>query len=94
MSEPFDVYTDQFNMVVGAYGVTFLLQRSPAVPTPGQVANENVGVVRMSLEHSKVLAMILRRQLKQYERDAGFQIRVMPQVMNQLGLSEEDWNSL
>lgn len=94
MAEQFDVYTDQFNVSIGPYGVTFLLQRSPAVPQPGQVANEPVGVVRMSQEHAKVLAMILRRQLKQYERDAGFEIPIMPQVLNQLSLSLEDWGSI
>lgn len=92
--EPFDIYCDQFNVTLGPYGVTFLLQRSPALPQPGQSTNESLGVVRMSLEHAKVFAMLLRRQLKTYEEEAGFPIRVMPQVMNSLGLSEEDWDRI
>ena len=93
-ANPFDIYSDQFNITIGPYGVTFLLQRSPAQPTPGQTTNENLGVVRMSLEHAKVFSMLTRRQLKAYEREAGFPIQVMPKVMNNLGLSEEDWGKI
>ena len=92
--QQFDIYSDQFSITIGAYGVTFLLQRSPATPQPGQTTNETLGVVRMSLEHTKVLAMLTRRQLKAYEQEAGFPIRVMPKVMNDLGLSEEDWDKI
>lgn len=92
--EPFDVYSDQFSITVTPYGATFLIQRTPAVPQPGQTANESLGVMRMSLEHAKVFSMILRRQLKLYEQEAGFPIRVMPRVMNDLGLSDEDWDKI
>lgn len=92
--EPFDIYTDQFNVTTNPYGVTFLLQRTPALPQPGQSVNESLGVMRMSLEHAKVFAMLLRRQLKAHEEEAGFPIRVMPQIMNSLGLSEEDWDRI
>ena len=93
-TEPFDVYADQFSFSVGVYGVTFLLQRSPAAPKPGQAANETVGVVRMSLEHTKVFSMLIRRQLKMYEEENGTPIQIPQKVMNDLGLSEEDWNKI
>jgi hypothetical protein len=35
--------------------------------------------------------MILRRQLKAYEREAGTEILIPNQVYNQMGLSVEDW---
>lgn len=93
--ETFDIYTDSSSIAVGPYGVTLVLQISPAQPgMPGQVVNSNLGAVRMSLEHAKVLAMMLRKQLKAFEDAAGYRIRVMPQAMNQVGLSEEDWDSI
>ena len=48
----------------------------------------------MGHEHAKVLAMLLRRQLKVYEDELGSQIKVMPKLMNTLGLSDEDWDKI
>jgi len=48
--------------------------------------------MRMSVEHAKVLAIILRKQLKMYEQQMGEDIPLLPQVYTQLGLSKkEDW---
>ena len=93
-TEPFDVYADQFTFSVSVYGVTVLFQRSPAAPNPGQIANESLGAVRMSLEHTKVFAMLIRRQLKKYEEDNGFPIQLPRKVLNDLGLSDEDWDKI
>jgi hypothetical protein len=45
----------------------------------------------MSLEHMKVMAMLLKRQLKAYEEQAASPINIPRQVYNGLGLSQEDW---
>jgi hypothetical protein len=46
----------------------------------------------MSLEHAKVLAIMLRKTLKQHEETQGAPINLLPQVFQQLGLSpQEDW---
>lgn len=91
----FDEYFDAFQLSIGPYGVSMLLQRSPGQPgAPGQQIPKNVGVARTSLEHAKVMAMILRRQLKKFEDDSGFQIKIPHRVLNGLGLSEEDWDKI
>jgi hypothetical protein len=46
----------------------------------------------MSPEHAKVMAIILRRQLKDFEEQLGKAIPIHPHVSQQLGLSPmEDW---
>jgi hypothetical protein len=88
-----DVYTDQMTLAQTPYGlaITFSLSPStpPAIPT-GQ--SEQQVVVRMSLEHAKVMAMILRKQLKQYELEhLGEKITIPGIVYQQMGLSDSDW---
>ena len=51
-----------------------------------------MATVRMSLEHAKVMAIILRKQLKQFEEQLGAEIPLPLQVYQQLGVSpKEDW---
>lgn len=54
---------------------------------PIRVAN-----VRMSLEHAKVMAIMLRKQLKNCEAQAGVDIQLPQSLYQQLGISkQEDW---
>ena len=51
-----------------------------------------VATIRMSLEHAKLMAIILRKQLRQFEQQLGQEIALPAQVFQQLGLSpKEDW---
>lgn len=51
-----------------------------------------VARIRMSPEHAKVMAMLLRRQLKNYEQDSGTVINLPADLYAKLGLvSFEDW---
>lgn len=87
-----EFYVDQFTVTVGVYGITMSLGLTPPHPAPGQPATpKDLVRVRMSLEHAKVMTMILRRQLKHYEREAGLSIDVPMSVYTGLGVSPEDW---
>lgn len=86
-----DLYVDGLRITVTPYGVvtTYSLnephpeQSRPPVTTPQCI-------IRMSLEHAKTLAMILRKQLKDYERANG-KIPLPPGLYTNLGVAEEDW---
>lgn len=92
MDAPVDVYADQFIVTAGLWGVAMSFMKSPPHPTPGQSPQaEPQAVVRMSLEHAKVMAMVIRRQLKTWERENDIEIRIPHEVLNQMGLSVEDW---
>ena len=46
----------------------------------------------MSIEHAKVMTMMLRKQIKTYEDNLGEEVPLHPQIWQQMGLSkQEDW---
>ena len=94
MAETPDVYADQFGMIQSPYGITFTFSLTPSSPSalPGGARPEPQAIVRMSLEHAKVMAMLIRRNLKQYELEhLGDPIRVPTRVLAELQLDENDW---
>jgi hypothetical protein len=90
MDEPV-VYSDGIQIGVSPFTVTLGFTLAPQAQPGTQVATP-VATVRMSLEHAKVMAIILRRQLKQFEEQLGTEIPLPAQVYQQLGVSpKEDW---
>ena len=88
-----DIYCDGVQMGMTPFDMMiWLLQRPPGVGGPGtEVKPIHVGTIRMSLEHAKVFAIMLRKNLKQYEDQTG-QIPMHPDLMQKLGISKaEDW---
>ena len=89
-----DVYADQSTLALNPYSMTINFQKSPSSPTglvPG-AGNETVAVIRMSLEHAKILAMIIRRTLKQFELESlGDPINIPRSLLQQMNLTVEDW---
>ena len=81
------------------YGDVYYLRSTPwgvaitfAVGSPKEgIEEKDVCIVRLSHETAKTLSMMMRKQLKQYEREMNTTIAVPSQVMNKLGLAEEDW---
>ncbi|MBI2862383.1 MAG: hypothetical protein HYX89_06165 [Chloroflexi bacterium] len=87
-----EIYADQFRLTLGPYGATLTFGVSPAHPDPVRPESPHELVrIRMSLEHLKVMTMILRRQLGQYEQQNRLNIPLPESVLSQLGLSMEDW---
>ena len=87
-----DVYADAFQITVTPFGVNMTFSLRDPHPSPGKLTpGEEVVRVRMSPEHAKVVAMMMVRQLHQYERNAGVSIQLPAEVYTQLGIPEEDW---
>jgi hypothetical protein len=94
MAEPElpEFYVDQFRITLGAYGAAVTFGITAPHPTPGQVQpSRDLVRLRMSLEHVKIMAMILKRQAKAFEEQTGAAISIPRAVYNGLGLSQEDW---
>lgn len=86
-----DLYTDGVQIGVSPFGVTLAFAMQPAGQT-GTMAPMKVCNLRMSLEHAKVLVMMLKKQLKNFEVQMGEDIPLPQQLYTQLGLSKmEDW---
>ena len=83
-----EYYGDVYSIRSSPWGVAITF--SVGAPKDG-VEGHDVCIVRLSHETAKTLSMMIRRQLKQYERDTRTTIAVPPDVMNQLGLAQEDW---
>lgn len=92
-SEIPDVYIDQMRVTVGVFGVTITFALSEPHPSPASAPKPEEKVrVRTSLEHAKIIAMLLKRQLKQYEEQSGTKIEIPSDVYRGLGVAEEDWD--
>lgn len=91
-----DVYCDGVNIAMTPYDALLILDRKELLPIKedGKVEMKanRVGVVRMSLEHAKVLAILLRKNLLEHETKMGTPIPMHPELMQKLGISKlEDW---
>lgn len=87
-----EFYIDQFTVSLGPFGGTMTFGLSPAHPSPAQQqAPQEIVRLRMSLEHAKVMTMLLKRQIKAFEEQTGVAINIPRQVYNGMGLSQEDW---
>ena len=90
MDEPI-LYSDGIQVGISPFTVTLGFTVAPPVQA-GTQAPIPVATIRMSPEHAKVMAIILRKQLKQFEQQLGREIALPHQVYQQLGLSPtEDW---
>jgi hypothetical protein len=94
-SEPDDLYADQFQLVVGPFGSTLNFAVSdPEPPAPGIVPQPHrIASVRMSVQHLKAMAFLIAKQVKKFERDSGTATTLPIQVLNQMAISPEDWNT-
>lgn len=90
-----DIYCDGVQVMVSPFDIILrLTERSPALAPQGQPQEEpqTVAYVRTSLEHAKVLAIILRKILKTHEDQQGGPINLHPQICQVMGISpQEDW---
>ena len=95
MAEPVAVFTDQFQLNTSPYGATLnFLLTDPIPPSPGTAPKvERQATVRMSLEHLKVMSFILLRSVRQYEAQTNTTIQIPMQMLNQMGISPEDWDA-
>ena len=87
-----DIYCDGVQIGLTPFDVMIELQRRPAgLPTPADAKPVRAGTIRMSLQHAKVFAIMLRKNLKAYEDTTG-KIPMHPELLKHLGISkEEDW---
>ncbi len=94
MSEPFEIYADGFTITVSAYGSNMSFQLREAHPEATSIKQpELLGTVRMSNEHLKAMVFTIRRQIKQFEGDQGVRFDIPTQVLSQMRIAREDWDS-
>lgn len=93
-SELFDVYADQFTITITPFGANLSFGVREPHPSAGrQPQSRNLGTIRMSVEHLKTMVMIVRRQILLVEREAGVNAEVPRNILNQLGVAPDDWDT-
>lgn len=100
MAEVPDVYADQFTLALTTWGgASLAFSSSPGAMTPEILERAKEGlpldtelraIIRMPVAHAKAMTMLLRKQLKAYEKDTGA-IVIRPNTLKQLGLTKTDW---
>ncbi len=88
-----DFYYDGTQVTVTVFGVNISYTLSNPHPKDQTDAMKvkTMAVTRTSLEHAKIVAMLLRKQLKQYEFASKIEIRVPNEVYSGLGIDSGDW---
>lgn len=88
-----DIYFDGAQVTTTIFGANITLSLSYPHPTNETEAQnvKKVATIRTSLEHAKIFAMLLRRQIKTYEVNTGIQVKVPGEVYSGLKLDENDW---
>ena len=87
-----EFYADAFQVTTSPFGVNMTFSLRDPHPSPGKLdPGIEIARVRMSPEHAKIVAMMLIRQIRDYERSSGIKIAIPSQVYTQLGIAEEDW---
>ncbi|MGH7613736.1 MAG: DUF3467 domain-containing protein [Gemmatimonadales bacterium] len=85
-----EIYSDGVQIGLGPFGAVLSFTLQPIGQTGPSLTQ--VCIIRMSIEHAKVLAILLKKQVKQYEGQLGEELPIHPQVYTQLGISrQEDW---
>jgi len=93
MSEPFDVYADAFLVTITPFGANLSFERRDAHPSPNAPPSmTRLGTVRMSVEHLKVITMMVRNQIRLAESQSGIRFDVDTGVLSQLRIAREDWD--
>ncbi|MGH2363912.1 MAG: DUF3467 domain-containing protein [Chloroflexota bacterium] len=84
-----DVYADAMGLAVSAFTVTLLYSQASSRPNQPPTLKARI---RMSPEHAKVMAILLKKAIRGYEEQFSAQINVPPQVLAGLGISpHDDW---
>jgi hypothetical protein len=94
MAEIVDNYSDQFQLTLGAYGANLIFGLTPAHQDPSSPKPpERIAVIRTSIEHLKVMAIVVTRIIKAMEADTGIKYKIPTKVLASLGIAPEDWDA-
>lgn len=92
--QPFDVYADAFLITLSPFGANVSFEIREAHPSAQRAqTTTRLGTVRMSLEHLKVMVVMMIKQVKALEEQSGVRYEVPTNVLSQLQIAPEDWDT-
>jgi hypothetical protein len=94
MTEPIDLYSDNFTVSIGPYGASLSFGVTVPHPEPSRPEPpQRVATIRMSVEHLKTMAIIITRHVKRMEGELGISYNMPSNILAQLGIGREDWDA-
>ena len=94
MAERFDVYSDSVGLSSSDWGSCLYINVQAVPESHGGAPSPipmHLGTVRMSNEHLKAVAFMLRRQIQQHEARIGVTYQVSDQVLAAMQISKDEW---
>ena len=88
-----EIYFDGVEVTANVFGVNMTFTLSNPHPKNETEAGNITRLItaRTSLEHAKILAMLLRKQIKTYEVNTQIDIKLPAGLYEVLGLDSNDW---
>jgi hypothetical protein len=87
-----DVYADRVNLSINAFGVTLtwgLSQPKSDGQQEGELpSSEIVAKTRTSLTHAKVLALLLIKNIRKFEKDNEIKIQIPNEILERLEIRD------
>ena len=87
-----DFYADRLNLNISPFGVTLVwgLTKAKLVePKDGVVPEvDDVAIVRTSLLHAKVIGLLLLKNIKKYEDEAGIKVQIPDKILTRLDIKD------
>ncbi len=87
-----DFYADRLNLNINPFGVTLVwgLTKARIVEQKDGVVPEadNVAIVRTSLLHAKVVALLLLKNIKKWEEGVGINVQIPEDILTRLDIKD------
>ena len=93
-----DIYFDRIQLTTTVLGVTMVITLTDPIATidpsdksRATLAGTDMAIIRTSTAHAKLISMLIKKQLKQYEEKSNTEIQIPEDVYKELGLKSTDW---
>lgn len=88
-----EYYADRMRSTATLFGLTITFGISEAHPDP-QRKSERIKEqvrIRTSLQHAKLMIIIMKKQLQKFEKENDITIDIPENALNALDITEKDW---
>ena len=87
-----DIYADRFSLALGAFGLAMTFSATEPDPEVAEVGQPppatSRAIVRTSLIHAKVIALLLLKNIKEWEEASRVKVPIPEEIVEGLGLKD------
>lgn len=88
-----EYYADRMRSTATLFGLTMTFGLSEAHPDPQRKVEriKEQARIRTSLQHAKLMIIIMKRQLQKFEKENNITIDIPEKALKALEITEKDW---